>query len=148
MAILDERRAAVERARQKATEAKQAFDAPLFVFPAARGQGHAVGLAKAFAAVCGRAGLSGVRIHDLRHSFASFAVADGASLFLVSKLLGHANASTTERYAHLSSDPLADAVNLIGQQIMGDADDAGDADDEDNTSDGQGANVVKLKERR
>ena len=66
-----------------------------------------------------KASLDGLRIHDLRHSFASFAVADGASLFLIGKLLGHANARTTERYAHLSNDPLQDAANQIGRQIMG-----------------------------
>jgi integrase len=90
-----------------------------FVFPAARGEGHAVGLRRVFQKVCAEANLPGLRIHDLRHSFASFAVANGASLFLVGKLLGHASARTTERYAHLSGDPLQDAVNSIGREIMG-----------------------------
>jgi integrase len=90
-----------------------------FVFPAARGEGHAVGLSRIFQKVCVEAHLPGLRIHDLRHSFASFAVANGASLFLVGKLLGHASARTTERYAHLSGDPLQDAVNSIGRDITG-----------------------------
>ena len=90
-----------------------------FVFPAARGEGHAVGLRRVFQKVCAEANLPGLRIHDLRHSFASFAVANGASLFLVGKLLGHASARTTERYAHLSGDPLQDAVTSIGREIMG-----------------------------
>ena len=90
-----------------------------FVFPAARGEGHAVGLRRVFQKVCAEANLPGLRIHDLRHSFASFAVANGASLFLVGKLLGHASARTTERYAHLSGDPLQDAVASIGRQITG-----------------------------
>jgi integrase len=90
-----------------------------FVFPAARGEGHAVGLRRVFQKVCAEANLPGLRIHDLRHSFASFAVANGASLFLVGKLLGHASARTTERYAHLSGDPLQDAVASIGREIMG-----------------------------
>ncbi len=51
-----------------------------YVFPAAHGEGHAVGLRRAFQKVCKEAELPGLRIHDLRHSFASFAVADGASL--------------------------------------------------------------------
>ena len=67
-----------------------------------------------------RAQLAGVRVHDLRHSFASFAVADGASLFLVGKLLGHASARTTERYAHLSGDPLQDAAAVIGRHLAPD----------------------------
>jgi integrase len=90
-----------------------------FVFPAARGEGHAVGLRRVFQKVCAEAKLPGLRIHDLRHSFASFAVANGASLFLIGKLLGHASARTTERYAHLSGDPLQDAVTSIGREIMG-----------------------------
>lgn len=89
-----------------------------FVFPAIRGNGHLVGVRRAFARVCERAELAGVRIHDLRHSFASFAVADGASLFLVRKLLGHASARTSERYAHLSRDPLQDAVAAIGKALV------------------------------
>jgi integrase len=90
-----------------------------FVFPAARGEGHAVGLRRVFQRVCAEANLPGLRIHDLRHSFASFAVANGVSLFLVGKLLGHASARTTERYAHLSGDPLQDAVTSIGREFMG-----------------------------
>ena len=89
-----------------------------FVFPAIRGEGHIIGVRRAFAKACKRAGLDGVRIHDLRHSFASFAVADGASLFLVGKLLGHASARTAERYAHLSGDPLQDAAAAIGKRLM------------------------------
>jgi integrase len=89
-----------------------------FVFPAYRGEGHIVGVRRVFAKACQAAGLDGVRVHDLRHSFASFAIADGASLFLVGKLLGHASARTTERYAHLSGDPLQDAAASIGRRLM------------------------------
>ena len=89
-----------------------------FVFPAIRGDGHVIGVRRAFAKACVQAKLEGVRIHDLRHSFASFAIADGASLFLVGKLLGHASARTSERYAHLSGDPLQDAVAAIGESLM------------------------------
>jgi integrase len=89
-----------------------------FVFRATRGAGHIIGLRRVFAKACAAAGLAGVRVHDLRHSFASFAIADGASLFLVGKLLGHANSRTTERYAHLSDDPLQDAATAIGKRLM------------------------------
>jgi integrase len=89
-----------------------------FVFPASRGAGHAIGLRRAFKKACAIAELPDLRIHDLRHSFASFAIANGASLFLIGKLLGHASARSTERYAHLSNDPLRDAVDRIGLQIM------------------------------
>jgi len=89
-----------------------------FVFPSMRGEGHIIGLRRVFAKACAAAGLAGVRVHDLRHSFASFAIADGVSLFLVGKLLGHANTRTTERYAHLSNDPLQDAAAAIGRRLM------------------------------
>jgi integrase len=89
-----------------------------FVFPAFRGDGHIVGVRRVFAKACATAKLTGLRVHDLRHSFASFAIADGASLFLVGKLLGHASARTTERYAHLSGDPLQDAAAAVGRRLM------------------------------
>ena len=61
-----------------------------------------------------RAGLPELRIHDLRHSFASFLVNSGRSLYEVKELLGHADIKTTSRYAHLSRETLAQAVELIG----------------------------------
>jgi len=60
-----------------------------------------------------RAGLEDVRLHDLRHSFASFLVNDGVSLYVVQALLGHANARTTQRYAHLANDTLSDATLIV-----------------------------------
>jgi site-specific recombinase XerD len=49
-------------------------------------------------------------MHDLRHSFASILVSGGKSLQIVSKILGHTNAATTNRYAHLLVDPLREAA--------------------------------------
>jgi len=60
-----------------------------------------------------RAGLEDVRLHDLRHSFASFLVNEGVSLYVVQALLGHANARTTQRYAHLANDTLSDATVIV-----------------------------------
>jgi len=62
-------------------------------------------------------GLEDVRCHDLRHSFASFLVNSGRSLYEVQKILGHSQISTTERYAHLSQDSLLSAANSIGQSL-------------------------------
>jgi integrase len=56
-----------------------------------------------------------VRIHDLRHSFASILVSSGASLPLIGQMLGHTQITTTERYAHLYDDPLRKAADLVGQ---------------------------------
>ncbi len=61
--------------------------------------------------------LSDVRLHDLRHSYASFAVADGASLSMIGKVLGHRSTRTTEIYAHLSADPVRAAVERTGARI-------------------------------
>jgi integrase len=85
--------------------------------------GHYSGLQKAWERVRERAGLPGLRLHDLRHSFASFAVADGATLFMVGKVLGHKQTRTTEVYAHLADDPVravADrAANRISNAMKG-----------------------------
>jgi integrase len=71
-----------------------------------------------------RAGLEGVRLHDLRHTFASFGAGGGLGLPIIGKLLGHSQVSTTQRYAHLDNDPLRRASNSIGTTIaaaMGEA---------------------------
>jgi integrase len=74
-------------------------------------------LKKPWAAVCRAAGLEGVRIHDLRHSFASFGAGASLGLPIIGKLLGHSQAATTHRYAHLDADPLRRAANTIGATI-------------------------------
>ncbi len=65
------------------------------------------------------AGLQGLRIHDLRHSFASVGAAGGMGLPIVGKLLGHTQAQTTARYAHLDNDPLKRASERIASTIAG-----------------------------
>ncbi|WP_235522998.1 site-specific integrase [Novosphingobium sp. Leaf2] len=62
-----------------------------------------------------RAGLPDVRMHDLRHSAASNLVNSGQSLYVVAKVLGHAQVKTSERYAHLSTDTLLQAVNAASE---------------------------------
>ncbi len=64
------------------------------------------------------AGIEDVRIHDLRHSFASNAVAQGMSLPMIGKLLGHTQVQTTARYAHLAADPVKAAANKISGNIF------------------------------
>lgn len=87
------------------------IDGNPYVFAGDKAGAHLVGLQKIWDRVKLRAGLPDVRIHDLRHSYASVAVTSGDSLFIVGKLLGHANAATTERYAHLADDPLRAAAD-------------------------------------
>ncbi len=64
-----------------------------------------------------RAGIPDVRIHDLRHNFASLLINSGRSLYEVQKLLGHADISTTQRYAHLTQDTLRDATEIVSSNI-------------------------------
>ena len=64
-----------------------------------------------------RAGLADVRIHDLRHSYASRALALGESLSAIGKLLGHSKVSTTARYAHLMRDAEKAAAARVGGSI-------------------------------
>jgi integrase len=74
-------------------------------------------LKRPWEAIRERAGLADVRLHDLRHTFASYGAGGGMGLPIIGKLLGHSQASTTQRYAHLDSDPLRRASNAIGAQL-------------------------------
>lgn len=68
-------------------------------------------------AVTRRAGLACVRLHDLRHTYASFGAGGGLGLPIIGRLLGHAQAATTARYAHLDNDPLRRASEAIARRI-------------------------------
>ncbi len=68
-------------------------------------------------AVTQRAGLVGVRLHDLRHTYASFGAGGGLGLPIIGRLLGHAQTATTARYAHLDNDPLRRASEAIASQL-------------------------------
>jgi integrase len=74
-------------------------------------------LKKPWKAVSSRAGLTGVRIHDLRHTHASVGAGAGLGLPIIGKLLGHTQSATTQRYAHLDADPLRKASEHIGSQL-------------------------------
>jgi integrase len=92
----------------------------MYVFPSSRGPKSPMqDLQKPWDKVRRRARLSDLRLHDLRHSFASFAVADGASLSLIAKALGHTQIATTERYAHLGDDPVKQLAERVGARIAG-----------------------------
>ncbi len=64
-----------------------------------------------------RTNLPEVRIHDLRHTFASAALAMGEGLPIIGKLLGHSQVQTTARYAHLAADPVKGAANSVAKWI-------------------------------
>ena len=65
--------------------------------------------------------ITGVRLHDLRHSYASILASSGMSLPIIGALLGHTQASTTHRYAHLVDDALRAATERVGAVVMGSA---------------------------
>jgi integrase len=88
-----------------------------YVITGLRQNAPLVNLQKPWRRIRKRAGLDDVRIHDLRHSFASFGVTSGASLPVIGGLLGHRSMSATSTYAHLSQDPLRDASEKVGALV-------------------------------
>jgi integrase len=80
-------------------------DGSPYVFPGRIAGARLVEIKRVWEAVREAAALGDVRLHDLRHSFASVAASGGASLPLIGALLGHRNVATTQRYAHLADDP-------------------------------------------
>lgn len=79
---------------------------------------HLVNLQKPWRRIRSKIGLDDVRIHDLRHTFASIAAGKGVSLPIIGALLGHKQTQTTARYAHLVGQPLLEASEIIGGQII------------------------------
>ncbi len=88
-----------------------------WVFPSNRIDGPLRDISKALARAIRRAELTPFRVHDLRHTKASVAVGMGYSLPVTGALLGHARASTTERYAHLAADPVREAEGAVQAKI-------------------------------
>ncbi|TXN72838.1 site-specific integrase [Methylobacterium sp. WL6] len=88
------------------------------VFPGRDGETAITDIKKFWASLCRAAEIDGVRLHDLRHTFASTLVSDGANLPLIGTLLGHTQAQTTMRYAHLFDHPQRAAVERLGSSIM------------------------------
>jgi integrase len=103
-----------------------------FLFPGRYGEAHRVEVKANWRRICKAAKISGLRIHDLRHSYASIAASSGVSLHAIGELLGHTQPSTTHRYAHLFDDHLRQATTRIGAVITG----------------GKSAEIVKLKNSR
>ncbi len=89
-----------------------------FVIAGQRKGASLVNLQKPWRTIRALAGLDDVRIHDLRHTYASIGAGLGMSLPLLGRLLGHTQASTTQRYAHLSQDPVRVAADAIGVELM------------------------------
>jgi len=118
-----EKRIALNTVALAILEAQPRPEGAVWVFPATKGKsGHTTSAGKVWREkVRPAAKLAGVRLHDLRHSFASFALADGASLPMIGKALGHANSRSTERYAHLADDPLRALSERVAGRLGGKA---------------------------
>jgi integrase len=84
------------------------------VFPGRRPGQPLDDVKSAWAAITSAAELEGIRIHDLRHSYASILASAGLSLPIIGALLGHTQPATTSRYAHLFDDPLREATERVG----------------------------------
>jgi integrase len=91
-------------------------DSP-YVLPGMRSGEHLKEIKRLWYAVRYAAKLDGLRLHDLRHSFASVPASGGESILIIRSLLGHARVATTERYAHLSADPLRRAADRTSGSI-------------------------------
>ena len=91
-----------------------------WVIPGRKPGAHMSNVDQAWQAVRAKAGLEDVRIHDLRHSYASRALALGESLPMIGKLLGHSQVETTARYAHLARDSVREAGERIAGSIAAD----------------------------
>jgi integrase len=90
-----------------------------WVFPGDGATGHIVEPAKAWQRIRERAGVSDIRIHDLRHTLASWLVAQGFNLPLIGRALNHSQIATTARYAHLALDPVRAALEQTAALMVG-----------------------------
>jgi integrase len=97
---------------------ERADDDAEFVFPG-HWHGHRTEVRRAWREICRAAGIKGLRIHDLRHSYASTLASAGFSLPIIGALLGHSQPATTARYAHLVHDALKEATERAGAVITG-----------------------------
>lgn len=107
------------RAAAKAKAEKDKAEMSPYVFPGRGGEAHRVEIKGDWADICTAAALTSVRMHDLRHTYASVLASSGASLPLIGALLGHTQPATTHRYAHLLDDPLRAATERVSDAIAG-----------------------------
>jgi len=98
-----------------------------WVIPGRKPGGHLRNIDELWRRIRTRAGLDDVRIHDLRHSFASRALALGESLPMIGKLLGHTQIQTTARYAHLARDSVKASASRVADSIRAELAAGGDA---------------------
>jgi integrase len=107
-------------ARQLLAEMEAPAEQPSpYLFPGRGIDGPMIEIKAAWGALCRAANLKDVRLHDLRHTYASVLASAGLSLPVIGALLGHTQPGTTARYAHLFDDPLRQATERVGALVMG-----------------------------
>jgi integrase len=87
------------------------------VFPAPKGNGPVKVLDRAWATIRTEAGIGRLRVHDLRHHFASVAVSNGIDIHIVGQVLGHHEIDSTLGYAHLATDALMKSATRVSKVI-------------------------------
>jgi integrase len=112
----------------KLIEAQPVQNGCPWVFPASHGDGHFVGLPKVLWRICAKAGLEGVTVHVLRHSFAATAAEMGFSELTIAGLLGHSVPGVTARYAHIPDSALVTAADRVSARIAAVLDGSAGAD--------------------
>lgn len=105
-------------ARQLLVEIRAESDLE-WVFPGRDGSGPLTDIKKSWHSICTAGEIAGVRLHDLRHTYASVLASAGLSLPVIGALLGHTQAATTHRYAHLFDDPLRAATERAAAIVTG-----------------------------
>lgn len=93
------------------------FPRSKYVFPSASGDQPQKDIKKFWEGICKKAELRDLRIHDLRHTYASILASSGLSLPVIGALLGHTQPNTTARYSHLFDDPLREATERVGDVV-------------------------------
>ena len=118
-----------------------------WVFPGMRPNTHMVNLNASWRRIREHAGLEGVRLHDLRHTYASRALALGEGLPMIGRLLGHRNVNATARYAHLARESIRFSTAKVAESIVGDVFDIS-ASEKDQASAGQECDVGKASRNK
>ena len=103
-----------EADQENARRLKDGLPPIVHVFPGYGANDAQGDLKRTWQAMCKDAGITDLRFHDLRHSFASFLASSGHNLPLIGQMLGHSNPATTQRYAHLLLDPQREAAERVG----------------------------------
>jgi integrase len=117
LAVFEEIKHAADEAQRRAKAARQIRKRSPYVFPSEDGEGHLTEIKKFWASVCRKAKINGVRLHDLRHTFASLLASEKQSLPIIGALLGHSSPTTTARYSHLFRDTTREAAEAAANRL-------------------------------